>query len=116
MNASPTATSERSSRSRSSRRCEISVPSAKVSGSSLIGARRGRGVGGRRVRCALAGGRRVREGGCGRRGGGLGRRRLGDRRGGGRRSGGRRSGGRRGGGRRRCALRLACLLELHFLL
>src|SRR5579863_8997646 len=111
MNASPTATSERSSRSRSSRRCEISVPSAKVSGSSLIGARRGRGVGGRRVRCALAGGRRVREGRCGRRGGGLGRRRLGDRRG-----GGRRSGGRRGGGRWRGALRLACLLELHFFL
>src|SRR6516225_10850413 len=47
-----TATSARSSRSRSSNRCEINVPSASFSGSSLIGAACWRGP--RRVRIGAA--------------------------------------------------------------
>src|SRR5580704_9284157 len=42
----PTATSARSSRSRNSSRCEISVPSASFSGSTLIGVLRTSGRGG----------------------------------------------------------------------
>src|SRR5262249_53520562 len=104
MNASPTATSARNRRSRSSSRCEISVPSASFSGSSLIGAARlcgsrGGGVGG---------GGRVAGGGVGGH-----RRRMA--------VGARCAGGRGGGWRLRRrgrggALGLACLLELHFLL
>src|SRR5579862_5798821 len=90
----PTATSARSSRSRSSRRCEISVPSASFSGSSLIGARRGA-----HVRAAGVGGMGVGVG-LRQRGSGLRRRR--------------RRRGRRG--RRRGALRAAGLLQLHFFL
>src|SRR5215469_10593860 len=56
----PTATSARSNRSRSSRRCEIRVPSASFSGSSLIiGAARLRGPSGGRVGSGGAGGLNV---------------------------------------------------------
>src|SRR6185312_13560100 len=55
MNASPTAISARISRSRSSSRCEISVPSASFSGSSLMG------LGPRRIGGALRGRIRARQ-------------------------------------------------------
>src|SRR6516225_7526495 len=84
----PTATSARSSRSRSSSRCEISVPSASFSGSSLIGAARLRGLSGGRVAVGCPVARRVR------------------------RRGGYRLDRRRWGG----TLGLAGLLELYFLL
>src|SRR6516165_9399640 len=99
----PTATSARNSRSRSSNRCEIRVPSASFSGSSLIGAARLRVVRvgdiGRQLVPSAVRGRVQRSGGTrafpGRLGGG-----------------GHRLNRRRRGG----ALCLARLFELHFLL